>query len=66
MIVLVHAGVCDARMWDGFDLPGATRHELRGFGQTPLPPAGEFSHADDVAEALEGEGAALVGASYGG
>jgi pimeloyl-ACP methyl ester carboxylesterase len=66
VIVLVHSGVCDARMWDGFDLPGATRHELRGFGQTPLPPAGEFSHADDLAEALEGKPAALVGASYGG
>jgi 3-oxoadipate enol-lactonase len=66
VIVLVHAGVCDARMWDGFDVPGATRHELRGFGNTPLPPAGEFSHADDLAEALQGEPAALVGASYGG
>jgi 3-oxoadipate enol-lactonase len=66
LIVLVHAGVADARMWDGFDLPGATRHELRGFGQTPLPPAGEFSHADDLIEALGGEPAALVGASYGG
>jgi 3-oxoadipate enol-lactonase len=66
VIVLVHAGVCDARMWDGFDLPGASRHELRGFGQTPLPPAGEFSHADDLIEALKGEPAALVGASYGG
>jgi 3-oxoadipate enol-lactonase len=66
VIVLVHAGVCDARMWDGFDLPGATRHELRGFGDTPLPPAGEFSHADDLVEALEGEATALVGASYGG
>jgi 3-oxoadipate enol-lactonase len=65
-VVLVHSGVCDARMWDGFDLPGATRHELRGFGQTPLPPAGEFSHADDLAEALGGEPTALVGASYGG
>jgi 3-oxoadipate enol-lactonase len=52
-------------MWDGFDLPGAIRHELRGFGQTPLPPAGEFSHADDLAAALEGP-SALVGASYGG
>ncbi len=52
-------------MWDGFDLPGAIRHELRGFGQTPLPPAGEFSHADDLAAALQGP-AALVGASYGG
>jgi 3-oxoadipate enol-lactonase len=66
VIVLVHAGVCDARMWDGFDVPGATRHELRGFGGTPLPPAGEFSHADDLAEALRGEATALVGASYGG
>jgi 3-oxoadipate enol-lactonase len=66
VIVLVHAGVCDARMWDGFDVPGATRHELRGFGNTPLPPAGEFSHADDLAEALQGEATALVGASYGG
>jgi 3-oxoadipate enol-lactonase len=66
LIVLVHAGVADARMWDGFDLPGATRHELRGFGQTPLPPAGEFSHADDLIEELGGEPAALVGASYGG
>jgi len=53
-------------MWDGFDVPGTTRHELRGFGSTPLPPAGEFSHADDLAEALQGEAAALVGASYGG
>ncbi|MEA2363096.1 MAG: hypothetical protein QOD71_2241 [Thermoleophilaceae bacterium] len=65
-IVLVHSGVCDSRMWDGFDLPGATRHELAGFGRTPLPAAGEFSHADDLAAALEGEPAALVGASYGG
>ena len=64
--MLVHAGVCDARMWDGFDLPGATRHELRGFGQTPLPPAGEFSHADDLSRRLGDGPAALVGASYGG
>jgi len=65
VIVLVHSGVCDNRMWDGFDVPGAIRHELRGFGQTPLPPAGEFSHADDLAGVLE-RPAALVGASYGG
>ncbi|HEX3279310.1 MAG TPA: alpha/beta hydrolase [Thermoleophilaceae bacterium] len=65
MIVLVHSGVCDARMWDGFDVPGL-RHELRGFGQTPLPPSGSFSHADDLIEALGGEPAAMVGASYGG
>jgi 3-oxoadipate enol-lactonase len=65
VIVLVHSGVCDARMWDGFELPGAVRHELRGYGRTPLPPAGEFSHADDLAAALTGP-ATLVGASFGG
>jgi 3-oxoadipate enol-lactonase len=65
VIVLVHSGVCDARMWDGFDVPGL-RHELRGFGQTPLPPSGSFSHAGDLIEALGGEPAAMVGASYGG
>jgi 3-oxoadipate enol-lactonase len=52
-------------MWDGFDVPGV-RHELRGFGQTPLPATGSFSHAEDLTEALQGEPAALVGASYGG
>lgn len=65
MIVLVHSGICDSRMWDGFQLPGAVRHELRGFGDTPMPPAGEFSHADDLGERLDGP-AVLVGASYGG
>ena len=65
MIVLVHSGICDARMWDGFELPGAVRHELSGFGQTPMPPAGEFSWADELAATLT-EPAVLVGASYGG
>jgi 3-oxoadipate enol-lactonase len=65
-LVLVHSGICDARMWDGFDLPDAERHELRGFGQTPLPPAGEFSHTDDLIERLGGAPGALVGASFGG
>jgi 3-oxoadipate enol-lactonase len=66
VIVLVHAGVCDAEMWDGFDLPGAVRHELRGFGATPMPPSGRVSHADDLEERLGGQPAALVGASFGG
>jgi 3-oxoadipate enol-lactonase len=66
VIVLVHSGVCDARMWDGFDLPGAVRHELRGFGQTPMPPTGEFSWVDDLEAALGDEPSALVGASFGG
>jgi 3-oxoadipate enol-lactonase len=66
VIVLVHSGICDARMWDGFDLPGSTAHEMRGFGGTPLPPAGEFSHWEDLGHALGGQRAALVGASFGG
>ena len=66
MIVLVHAGICDARMWEGFDLPGAVTHELRGFGQTPLPASGTFSHADDLEAALGDGPAQLVGASFGG
>jgi 3-oxoadipate enol-lactonase len=66
VIVLVHSGICDARMWDGFDVPGATPYEMRGYGNNPLPPTGEFSHADDLEEALAGEQVALVGASFGG
>jgi 3-oxoadipate enol-lactonase len=66
VIVLVHAGIADASMWDGFELPGAERHELRGFGNTPLPEAGEVSDADDL-EARLGDGpVSLVGASFGG
>jgi 3-oxoadipate enol-lactonase len=66
VILLIHSGVCDASMWDGFELPGAERHELRGFGDTPMPESGEFSHADDL-EARIGDGpASLVGASFGG
>jgi 3-oxoadipate enol-lactonase len=65
VIVLVHSGICDARMWDGFEVPGAVRHELSGFGETPMPATGEFSWADELAATLT-EPAALVGASYGG
>jgi 3-oxoadipate enol-lactonase len=43
----------------------AVRHELRGFGGTPLPADGTFSHAQDLAAALD-QPAVLVGASYGG
>jgi 3-oxoadipate enol-lactonase len=49
--VLVHAGICDASMWDGFELPGElVRHQL------PAP----------LDESFAGEPAALVGNSYGG
>jgi pimeloyl-ACP methyl ester carboxylesterase len=65
LIVLVHSGICDARMWNGFDLPGATPHEMPGFGNKPLPPTGEYSHVDDLEQAVAGEQVALVGASFG-
>ena len=49
--VLVHAGICDGRMWDGFELPGElVRHQL------PAP----------LDESFAGEPAALVGNSFGG
>jgi 3-oxoadipate enol-lactonase len=50
-VVLVHAGICDVRMWDGFELPGELlRHQL---------PAG-------LEDTVGDRPAALVGASYGG
>src|ERR687893_830061 len=49
--VLVHAGVMDPGMWDGFKVPGEVlRHHLER----------------DLADTVGGERAALVGASYGG
>jgi pimeloyl-ACP methyl ester carboxylesterase len=49
--VLVHAGVMDPGMWDGFELPGdVVRHHLE----------------QKLADTVGGEPAALVGASYGG
>jgi 3-oxoadipate enol-lactonase len=49
--VLVHAGIADPGMWDGFELPGEiARHHLE----------------DDLAGTVGDGPAALVGASYGG
>jgi pimeloyl-ACP methyl ester carboxylesterase len=66
VIVLVHSGVCDASMWDGFDVPGARRHEMRGFGHTPAPADGTYWHGDDLIATLGDEPGTLVGASFGG
>lgn len=71
-VVLVHAGVCDSRMWDpqwaGYTAEYRTvRYDLRGFGRSPLS-AGTFSHARDLATLLDELGidrATLVAASYG-
>jgi pimeloyl-ACP methyl ester carboxylesterase len=55
-LVLLHAGICDGRMWDGqFDALAATRkvlrYDRRGFGRTTQG-AEAFSHVDDLAGLL--------------
>lgn len=72
-IFLIHAGVCDSRMWEPqwqslSQNHLAVRCDLRGFGRTPI--AGErYSHARDVIELLdelELGSSCLIGASLGG
>jgi 3-oxoadipate enol-lactonase len=72
-VVLIHAGICDSRMWEPQWAPFARDHrtirmDLRGFGRSELTP-GRYAHARDVATLLAELGverAALVAASYGG
>jgi 3-oxoadipate enol-lactonase len=72
-VLLLHSGVADRRMWqpqwDAFvERFRVVRCDLRGFGDTPLPPE-RFSNADDVLELLDHLGverAAIVGSSFGG
>jgi len=72
-IALVHAGVCDSRMWDPQwetfrRSHRVLRYDLRGFGRSPLE-AGRYSHARDLIALLERHGlepASLVGVSLGG
>lgn len=72
-LVLVHAGVGDARMWDSL-LPAlpvghrVVRYDMRGFGRTRAA-AGTYADSRDLTgllDALGIERAHLVGASYGG
>jgi 3-oxoadipate enol-lactonase len=72
-VVLVHEGVCDLRMWDElFDVLAdeftVLRYDLRGYGDSTLPP-GPFSQSGDLLALLDHTGidrAAFVGVSYGG
>lgn len=72
VVVLLHAGVADLRMWDtqvDALVPGhrVVRCDLPGYGGTPLGAGG--CDAEDVLALLDRlgvEGFALVGASYGG
>ena len=73
-VVLLHAGVADRRMWDAVTPALAhtfrvIRPDLRGFGETPMPPPGEYADAHDVDALLASLGvpdAAVVGSSFGG
>ena len=72
-LVLVHAGICDSGMWDPQwrSLAGShrlLRHDMRGFGRSPLPPQ-PYSNARDLLDVMDAAGfgrAALVGTSLGG
>jgi 3-oxoadipate enol-lactonase len=72
-LVLIHAGVCDRRMWEPQWAALTERHrtircDLRGFGDSPLP-SGSFNNADDVLHLLDALGidrTNVVGASFGG
>lgn len=73
-LVLLHAGICDGRMWDEqFDAFAArghcvVRYDRRGFGRTTAA-AGAFSHLEDLAglmRHLDLGRATLVGCSQGG
>jgi len=72
-LVLVHAGICDSGMWDPQwrTLAGRhrlIRHDMRGFGRSPVPP-GAYSHARDLLAVMDAAGVAeavVVGASMGG
>jgi pimeloyl-ACP methyl ester carboxylesterase len=72
-IVLIHAGICDQRMWKRQAVAFSAdhrvlRYDCRGFGQSGHAP-GPFSHAADLAallERLEIDSAVLLGMSMGG
>jgi pimeloyl-ACP methyl ester carboxylesterase len=72
VVLLVHEGVADRRMWRG-QVPVLARDrrvvavDLRGFGETPNA-SGPFSNVDDLREVLDELGierATVVGGSYG-
>jgi len=72
-LVMLHAGICDSRMWDDQMAALAAhcqtlRYDLRGFGKSE-PVAGTFAHHEDLRALLDDLGierAYLMGASMGG
>ena len=72
-LVLVHAGIADGRMWEGqFETFAehytAIRHDMRGFGRSPMV-EGPYAHHTDLRallDALDVDRASFVGCSQGG
>ena len=72
-LILVHAGIADGRMWDpqmdAFSQHYRTiRHDMRGFGRSPMV-EGPYSHHADLRallDALGVERTSFVGCSQGG
>lgn len=72
-LVLMHAGICDSRMWDDqWDELAqhfrVIRYDIRGFGQSAIP-SEPFAHRDDLfalLQLLKVEQASLVAASMAG
>ncbi|MDA8198288.1 MAG: alpha/beta fold hydrolase [Thermaerobacter sp.] len=73
VVVLVHAGVADHRMWDAqmpwlAETHRTIRYDARGFGHSPHV-AGPLSYTDDLIALMDTLGvprATLVGCSFGG
>ncbi|MEV0801845.1 alpha/beta hydrolase [Kribbella sp. NPDC050281] len=73
-VLLVHAGVADARMWARQVEELRQDHrvitvDLRGYGETPLEVGATYSDAGDLLAVLDEVGAesvAAIGSSYGG
>lgn len=72
-LLLMHAGICDASMWDEHMAPLSARfrvirYDMRGFGRSNLPD-GSFAAHDDARALLASLGvdrAHIVGVSMGG
>src|SRR5947209_274318 len=72
-LVLLHGGLADMRMWDEHMEPLSRRYrvirfDMRGFGESVMPP-GPFAFHEDVAGLLHALGitrAFILGLSFGG